>query len=52
MQIDDVSKVFCMFKTTMNNHFFLMSSLFIKYAPVIFKIEKDLNIDDYKRKST
>jgi hypothetical protein len=44
-------KSFCMFKTTMNNHFFQMSFLFIKCAPFIFKIEKDLNIDDYKSKA-
>jgi hypothetical protein len=28
-----------------------MSFLFIKCAPFIFKIEKDLNIDDYKSKA-
>jgi hypothetical protein len=30
-------KSFCMFKTTMNNHFFQMSFLFIKCRTFIFK---------------
>jgi hypothetical protein len=46
MQIDDVSKVFCMFKVVVD--YFLFSIIFFhtKGAPFLFKIENDTIIDD------
>ncbi len=55
MQIDDLSKVLYMFKTIVNNGFFFFFKChYSKYqcTPFLFKIEKDFNIDDYKRKNT
>jgi hypothetical protein len=53
MQIDDVSKAFLHVQNNYCNGFlFQMFFLFIKCAPYILKIEKDLNIDDYKSKGT
>jgi hypothetical protein len=53
MQIADVSKALLQVQNNCHNGFiFQMSFFFIKCAPFLFKIEEDLNIDDYKSKGT
>jgi len=44
-------KSFCMFKATITMVFFQMFSLFIKCVPFFLNIEKDINIENYKRKN-
>jgi hypothetical protein len=53
MQIDDVSRFLLHVQSNYENGFFFQTFFFlIKCAPFLFKIEEDLNIDDYKRKIT
>jgi hypothetical protein len=52
MQIDNVSRVLLHVQKNYHNDFFFFQFFFflITCAPFLFKIEEDLNIDDYKRK--
>jgi hypothetical protein len=49
-QIDDISKVFCMFKVVVDNFFFSNIFFHTKGAPFLLKIENDIIIDNSKRK--
>jgi hypothetical protein len=52
MQIDDVSRSLLHVQINSENGLFFQTFFFlIKCAPFLFKIEEDLNIDDYKKKS-
>jgi hypothetical protein len=52
MQINDVSKGLVHVQNNYQNDFiFQMFFFLIKCAPFFLKIENDLNIDDYKKKT-